>query len=701
MGVIRPFVMTSMAVLAAAGSSSHSVVYPGSVSAFTVPAAFPTSVYSSYYVKPGPTNEPEPAIFDPVLNITFLWNLTNPLTIPAYDADPVLFPAALANLTDASADAVVSAAITEILNVIYANSSTGGLSSNCSKCIAALSVGQMVAKLAPTHLPDAMVSLCQITGFKTNSSCKDTYQASSFGASWTQILAHADITGQDGRFICASLSSNFCTQPPVIPVKATFPKSKPQNPKKPCRSGKRVKVLHLSDLHLDTRYMAGSEANCTSSMCCRYSAPTAGGTTPPAALSYPAPLFGYYKCDSPFYLALAALQSIGPLTGTSAEEPPAFSVYTGDLVAHDPQNQRSAAYVEAAEDAIWQMFKAYIGGPIYAALGNHDTSPDNLDTPYNIDNNKTLGQQFSWNYDHVSKLWEHYGWINHTTQAEAALHYAAYSVVHPLGLRIITLNTDLYYRNNFYSYLHAADPDFSGMFTFLIQELQKAEDAGQRVWVVGHVLSGWDGSNPMPNGADYLYQIIDRYSPHVIANVFFGHTHEDQAFIYYTNNGTNQSADTAIASAWVGPSITPLTNLNSGYRMYEVDTGSWEIFDAHTFYADVNTFNHLNATDGEGPVFQYEYSTREAYGAAADWPETAPLNATFWHRVTEAMERDRSLATLFNTYQGKSSIRSPNCTSEACTSAKVCYIRSGSVGLGKQCPQGFASVQSPYTGKNF
>lgn len=73
-----------------------------------------------------------------------------------------------------------------------------------------------------------------------------------------------------------------------------------------------------------------------------------------------------------------------------------------------------------------------------------------------------------------------------------------------------------------------------------------------------------DGTNPTAGGSDYFYQIVERYSPHVIAGVFFGHTHEDQAFIYYSNNGTNQSAANAIANAWVGPSLTPLTNLNSG-----------------------------------------------------------------------------------------------------------------------------------------
>ncbi|KAK8016193.1 hypothetical protein PG993_014382 [Apiospora rasikravindrae] len=696
----------AQAVLAAAATTSM----PG-VASFTVPAAFPISVFSSYYVKPGPTQEPQPALYDPVLNKTFGLGVTDPLNIPTHDTDPVYYPKALADLSDASAEAVIAAAKAEILDIVKADHT--GLTSNCSKCVAALSVGQMAAKLAPTYLPDAMVSFCKETGFASNSTCQAQYETGSFGATWTQILSHAEVTGLDGQFICAALGS-YCPLPNKTDTfTAVFPKPKPAQAKKPRRSNKMVKVLHLSDLHLDARYEVGSEGNCTSSMCCRHSAPHPGGDGGSAAaapIQVPAPLYGYYKCDSPYYLALAALQSIGPLTGTSRENPAAFALYTGDLVAHDPQNQRSRDYVEDIELSVWHMLKSYIGGPVYSALGNHDTNPDNLDVPHGIDDNGPLGQQLSWNYDHVSSLWKYYGWLGNATAAEAATHYAAYSVVPPMsdgGLRIITLNTDLYYKNNHFAWLHAADPDFSGMFTFLIQELQKAEDAGQRAWIVGHVLSGWDGSNPMPNGSDLLYQIIERYSPHVVANVFFGHTHEDQAFVYYAHNGTNgRTAETAIASAWVGPSLTPLTNLNSGYRLYEVDTGTWDIHEAYTFYADVDSFQDMDPASQTGPVFQLEYSTRDVYGAQAGggpegWPADAPLNGTFWHRVTEAMERNRTLVEVVNGFQGKSSIRSPNCTSDACAEAKICYMRSGSAPLGRLCPQGFGSVQSPYTGKNF
>lgn len=155
--------------------------------------------------------------------------------------------------------------------------------------------------------------------------------------------------------------------------------------------------------------------------------------------------------------------------------------------------------------------------------------------------------------------------------------------------------------------------------------------------------------------------------------------------IYFANNGTVQSADTALTTGWIGPSVTPLTNLNSGFRLYEVDTGDFNIYEAYTFVSNVSSFASLNGT---GPTYSLEYSTRETYGPAVSWGADEPLNATFWFQVTEAMARNISLVTLQNTYQGKSSTQSPNCTNPACQEARICYMRSGSVALGSQCPQG-------------
>lgn len=349
------------------------------------------------------------------------------------------------------------------------------------------------------------------------------------------------------------------------------------------------------------------------------------------------------------------------------------------------------------------MLQSLVSGPIFPALGNHDTNPEAQDAPHSLPGE--LSTQFSWNYNHVSGLWQNDNFIPADAAAQARSHYGGYSVRNQYGLRLITLNTDFWYTSNIFNYLKTSNPDNSGMLSWLIDELQSAEDTGERVWIFGHVLSGWDGSNALPNPTNLFYAIVERYSPHVIANMFWGHTHEDELMIYYANNGSARNdavngAKDALALGWIGPSVTPLTNLNSGFRMYEVDTGSFEIYDAYTYYSAVSSFEDLDTTTS-GPTFQYEYSTRDVYGPAANWPADAPLNATFWHQVSVGLESQAKAGNLtltetFNTFQGKSSVKSPECDTLECALAKVCYLRSGSNPLGTECQQGYASVQSQF-----
>ncbi|KAF9893907.1 hypothetical protein FE257_008878 [Aspergillus nanangensis] len=670
-------------------SSAAASSLPGA-SSFIAPAGFPTSVFSSYYYSPEkPTQEPQPIIHDPVLNIDFPSELTDPFHIPQESHDDPVFPKPEAKLSDHQKQQLIRAVSANVTRVINTNNS-----SSCTKCKAALEAAKPAALFAPSMVPDAMVSLCKQFSFKDAASCEHTYAAEAFGAVWTQVLAYADLQGLDGDYICNSVSSDFCDEPYTSPLDTAdlFPKPKPENPRVPKPSGKRVKVAHLSDFHLDPRYAVDSEANCTTGMCCRVNEYNSASED---QVLFPAPAYGYFLCDTPYDLGLAALQAVGPLTGTGKgkhQDSLAFTLYTGDLVSHDSNPlQIDRAYVEYTETSIFHMFKTYLTGPVFAALGNHDTSPYDIDAPHALPDGR--GQQQSWNYDHVSGLWLHEGWIDHKTVQQARTHYGGYSVKTHHGLRIIAFNTDFWYKANYLNFINTTDPDVSGMLNWMISELQKAEDTGERVWLVGHVLSGWDGSNPLPNPTDLFYQIVERYSPHVIANAFYGHTHEDQFMIYYANNGTVQSADSALTTGWIMPSVTPLTNLNSAFRMYEVDTGDFNIYNAYTFFSNVSDFASLSET---GPVYRFEYSTRDTYGAAAGWPEDAPLNATFWHRVTEAMESDGELVTLHNSLQGKSSVKSPACTTEECRAAKVCYMRSGSVALGRECIQGYGSVQSAF-----
>ncbi|TFK56749.1 sphingomyelin phosphodiesterase [Heliocybe sulcata] len=651
-------------------------------STYTVPGAFPTSLYSSYYNNPTATSaQVQPVVSDPVTHETYPFSLTDPDNIPSNDtADPHPLP------SPAPPNVLLAHAIAQ-LDSIAANPQ---YASSCARCQASLEVAKFIALTAPQLGPEFAVAACEHFNYSTT--CEGTYGKNALGSVLTQVAAYADVGGYDGQALCHNFLS-LCPAPATLPLNLTswFAKPKP-NPLPPPKtpSGDRLRVLHISDAHIDIRYATHSEANCTSGICCR--ANNYNHASPEVPL-FPAPRYGTYSCDSPISLVTSALEAIPPLTGTE-ETGFAWTLFTGDLVSHDAEYQLSRSYVEYAETMLYDLFKRMLGsGPVYAVLGNHDSYDQAQDAPYSIGG--PLASQFTWNYDHVSSLWQYENWISETTAEYASTHYSAYMVRRADGLRVITLNTNLWYRANYFSYINMTHPDTSGMLRFLTDELQAAEDAGDRVWIMGHVLSGWDGTNGLLNPTNLFYQIVDRYTPHVIANIFWGHTHEDELSIFYSNNATNISAETAQVVSWVGPSITPLTNLNSGFRVYEVDSATFDIVDAYTWRSDVNSFPSLDNQTEAGPTYVFEYSTREAYGAnITGWGPDDPLNGTWWHLVTEAMEADPSLVTTFNTYQGKSSVRSPSCTG-TCVTAKICYLRSGSSSIAVQnCPAGYGSVQS-------
>jgi hypothetical protein len=423
-------------------------------------------------------------------------------------------------------------------------------------------------------------------------------------------------------------------------------------------------------------------------MCCRENVFNAAS---PDQLVLPAARYGSYWCDTPLDLMAAAMQAIGPITGTEGGGFN-FSLFTGDLTAHDPDNQYSRAFVEYEEVVFYDLLKRYVGpAPVYATIGNHDTYMQFQMIPYTMGG--ALGAQFNWLYEHISSMWEYEGWVPEAAVAYASTHYAAYAVTRPDGLKIISLDTNLWYTDNYYSYINSTEPDPFGILRFFMDELQASEDASEKIWIIGHVLSGWDGTAAQVNPTNLFYQIVDRFSPHVIANIFYGHTHEDELSIFYANNGTVMSAETALAASWIMPSLTPLTNLNSGFRVYEIDSATFDVLDVFTYVSNVNEFPSLDGQTEVGPAYYLEYSTRDAYGGNITWGVDDPLNSTWWHLVTEQMELDPTLVQTFNTYQSKSSVAGLNCTGE-CIPAKICYMRSGSSSLAYQnCIAGYSSTQ--------
>lgn len=295
------------------------------------------------------------------------------------------------------------------------------------------------------------------------------------------------------------------------------------------------------------------------------------------------------------------------------------------------------------------------------------------------------------NYKLLSSLWEGNGWVNKSTASYASTHYGGYAITIPQGLKIISINTDFWYTANIFNYYNFTNPDKSGTFRFLISELEAAEAANQRVWIIGHVPPGYSAGNPLPNPTALFYSIVVRFSPATIAAVFWGHTHEDQLNIFYdyaassldgsVRNTTDIDLESPLAMSFIGPSLTPLTNYNAGWQRYQVDAETFGVLNLQTYISNISN----SASFDPEPEWEFEYDARETYDPEDNWPATAPLNATFWHGVTEQMLENVPLTTTYTLFESKSSVKTTLCTDTTCAKKKVCAIRSASGALVATC----------------
>lgn len=188
----------------------------------------------------------------------------------------------------------------------------------------------------------------------------------------------------------------------------------------------------------------------------------------------------------------------------------ALTLFTGDIVDH-------AVWLTTQSQNILDINDAYtrMSGlpPVYGTAGNHEASPSNAFPPTAV--KTTLSEQ--WVYDTLSSDWAQWIGANASAQADK---FGAYSALVPnTNLRIISLNTNLYYQDNYWLYERTMETDPSGQFAWLVSELQNAENHAERVYMIGHMPMGL--SDALRDASNYFDQIVNRYEG-TIAAMFFG-----------------------------------------------------------------------------------------------------------------------------------------------------------------------------------
>lgn len=113
-------------------------------------------------------------------------------------------------------------------------------------------------------------------------------------------------------------------------------------------------------------------------------------------------------------------------------------------------------------------------------------------------------------------------------------------------------------------------------------------------------------------------------------------------------NTTDVDYSSPLNVGYIGPSITPLTGNNAGWRVYQIDAETFSVVNYQTYYANVSESNTWTT-----PEWRFEYDARQIYDPESKWNQSDPLNGTFWNGVTANMLNNFTLVETYNFLETK------------------------------------------------
>ncbi|KAJ7064950.1 Metallo-dependent phosphatase-like protein [Mycena amicta] len=502
---------------------------------------------------------------------------------------------------------------------------------DCDSCHALLVPLKALAKLGDAAFVKTLVSTCKVLKLEDDDVC--TGAITEQGPILAQALRSVALFGHTAAKLCEG-TFGLCQTPAVNEYTVPLPPRTSHT--QTVRTGKKpFQVVHFSDVHIDREYTAGADADCNKPICCR-------NFGDEGSVKDPAGPFGNQNCDSPVILAKSLLKQISAFH--------TWSIFTGDVVegTDEVTSDLSMFNRELAPSGNFFLHRSSDAAPA-------NSFPLSFSAEFDA----------QWVFDLESKQWA--DWTDAAAAREVRHFSGSYSVTAPgTNLRIISINTVYWYKQNFWLYdsdtpMH--DP--REILAFLVTELQAAENAGQRVWIIGHMPPGCQDA--FSDQSNYYDQIVKRYHE-IIAGQFFGHTHSDEFELAYSDY-ENRSVETAMNVAWIAPALTPRSG-QPAFKVYDVDSDTYEIMDAKVYVADMT-----NPKYQIEPEWSLYYSAREEYGQLVRPPlePTAPLDAKFWHAVTEVFEKNDTAFERYNEFLTRGAHVQP-CPAD-CKKQMICQMR--------------------------
>lgn len=401
-----------------------------------------------------------------------------------------------------------------------------------------------------------------------------------------------------------------------------------------------LRILHLTDIHIDTQYLAGASADCGEPLCCRIGDKMTTGAMAAGKWG------SLNNCDLPY----VTLQSLFEYL-RSIKDQFDYVVFTGDLPAHNVWNQ-SRSDITGAMELVTKMFLTYLPGKqVYNTLGNHESAPVNSFPPSYITGNDAE----TWLYNETAKLWKN--WLPADTMKDIK-RAGYYTTMIQQGLRLVSLNMNFCNNQNWWLLINTTDP--MGQLSWLMNVLQKAEDNKEKVHIIGHIVPG--GGSCLKAWSWNYYKVINRYESTVTAQ-FFGHVHSEMFTMFYDDVQFKRPTSVLYAPG----SVTTFSDLNPGFRIYEVDGhyngSSWYPLNYQNFYLNLTKVNKDNT-----PVWEPEYNAKADLGLKSLYPED-------WDDLIHRFKTNDTLFQRYYRYTQKLATKAI-CGTD-CKSSLLCDLKSG------------------------
>ncbi|XP_044105575.1 acid sphingomyelinase-like phosphodiesterase 3a [Neovison vison] len=337
---------------------------------------------------------------------------------------------------------------------------------------------------------------------------------------------------------------------------------------------------HVTDLHLDPTYHITDDHTkvCASSK--------------GANASNPGP-FGDVLCDSPYHLILSAFDFI-----KNSGQEASFMIWTGDSPPHVPVYELSTdKVIDVIANMTNTIRTVFPNLQVFPALGNHDYWPQDQ-----------LPVVTSKVYNAVADLWK--PWLDE--EALRTLRKGGFytqKVSPNLNLRIISLNTNLYYGPNIMT-LNETDP--ANQFEWLESILSTSQQNKEKVYIIAHIPVGYLPYSSSTTAMrefhnEKLINIFRKYSS-VIVGQFYGHTHRDSMMVLSDEKGS------PINSLFVAPAVTPVKSVlqkqtnNPGVRLFQYDPHDYKLLDMLQYYLNLTEANLKGESD-----WKLEYVLTQTY----------------------------------------------------------------------------------------